>query len=203
VGGHSWLRHCATSWNVAGLIPDGVTGIFHWHNPPSRTRAPGLTQPLTEMSTRNISWEVKTAGVYGWQPYHLHMPAVLKSGSFNLLEPSWPVQACNGIAIVSGIDRHSWTQCTRLSIVIFFAKCAYESTEYNFNTINKTQVPCHGSRQLDVAFSPWRHRFDPWPLHLGSVVDKVAMWQVLLWVFPLLLFHSYSILIQSSITNTV
>jgi len=26
---HSWLRNCATSWKVAGLIPDGVTGIFH------------------------------------------------------------------------------------------------------------------------------------------------------------------------------
>jgi hypothetical protein len=26
------------------------------------------TQPLTEMSTRNISWGVKAAGAYGWQP---------------------------------------------------------------------------------------------------------------------------------------
>jgi hypothetical protein len=25
----SWLRHCATSWKVAGSIPDGVTGIFY------------------------------------------------------------------------------------------------------------------------------------------------------------------------------
>jgi len=25
----SWLRHCATSWKVAGSIPFGVTGIFH------------------------------------------------------------------------------------------------------------------------------------------------------------------------------
>ena len=25
----SWLRHCATSRNVAGSIPDGVIGIFH------------------------------------------------------------------------------------------------------------------------------------------------------------------------------
>jgi hypothetical protein len=25
----SWLRHCATNRNVAGSIPDGVTGIFH------------------------------------------------------------------------------------------------------------------------------------------------------------------------------
>ena len=56
MGWRSWLRHCATSWKVAGLIPDGVVGIFHWHNPSSHTMALGLTQPLTEMSTRNISW---------------------------------------------------------------------------------------------------------------------------------------------------
>ena len=30
--------------------------IFHWHNPSGRTMALGLTQPLTEMSTRNIFW---------------------------------------------------------------------------------------------------------------------------------------------------
>jgi len=59
----------------------------------------GLTQSLTEMSTRNISWGVKAASAYGSQPYHLHVPIVLKSGSLNLLEPSGPVQACNGIAL--------------------------------------------------------------------------------------------------------
>jgi hypothetical protein len=52
----SWLRHCATSQKVMGLIPNGVIGIFHWHNPSGRTVALGLTQPLVEMSTRNISW---------------------------------------------------------------------------------------------------------------------------------------------------
>jgi uncharacterized protein YodC (DUF2158 family) len=26
------LRHCATNRNVAGSIPDCVTGIFHWYN---------------------------------------------------------------------------------------------------------------------------------------------------------------------------
>ena len=59
----------------------------------------GLTQPLTEISTRNISWVVKAAGAYGWQPYYLHVPDVLKSGSLNLLESSAPVQACHGIAL--------------------------------------------------------------------------------------------------------
>jgi hypothetical protein len=33
----SRLRHCTTSRKVAGTIPDGVTGIFHWHNPFCRT----------------------------------------------------------------------------------------------------------------------------------------------------------------------
>jgi hypothetical protein len=52
-----WLRYCATNRKVASSIPDGVTGIFHWHNPSGRAMALGSTQPLTEMSTRNISWE--------------------------------------------------------------------------------------------------------------------------------------------------
>ena len=60
---------------------------------------PAALWPLTEMSTRNISWGVNAAGSYGWQPYHLHVSIVLKSGSLNLLESSGPVQACNGIAL--------------------------------------------------------------------------------------------------------
>jgi hypothetical protein len=58
----SWLRHCATNLKVAGSIPDGVSGFFHWHNPVDCTMALGSTQPLTEMSTKNISWGVKAAG---------------------------------------------------------------------------------------------------------------------------------------------
>ena len=50
-----WLRCCATNRKVTGSIPDGVIGILHWH-PSDRTVALGSTQPLTEMSTRNISW---------------------------------------------------------------------------------------------------------------------------------------------------
>jgi hypothetical protein len=49
--------YCATNRKVAGSIPDGVIGIFHWRDPSDRTMALGLTQPLTEMSTRSISWE--------------------------------------------------------------------------------------------------------------------------------------------------
>ena len=51
-----WLRCCATNRKVAGSIPDGVIGIFHGHNLSERTVVLGSTQPLTEMSTRSISW---------------------------------------------------------------------------------------------------------------------------------------------------
>ena len=65
---------------------------FYLLNPSGRTMALGSNKPLTDISARNISWRVKTAGVYGWQLYDLQMPAVLKSGSLKLLEPSEPLQ---------------------------------------------------------------------------------------------------------------
>jgi hypothetical protein len=61
----SWLRHCATNQQIVASIPDGVSGFFHWHNPFGHAMALGSTQPLTEMSTRNISWGLKAAGAYG------------------------------------------------------------------------------------------------------------------------------------------
>jgi len=70
-----------------------------------------LTQPLTEMSTRNISWGVKAVCAYGFQTYQIHKPIVLKSGSLNLVEPSGPVQACNGIALPLPLPPYNKRQC--------------------------------------------------------------------------------------------
>jgi len=39
-----------------GSIPDDIMEIFHRQIPSRRTVALGLTQPLTEMSSRSISW---------------------------------------------------------------------------------------------------------------------------------------------------
>jgi hypothetical protein len=50
------LRFCATNRKVAGSIPDGVVEFFIDINPSDRTMALGSTQPLTEMSSRCISW---------------------------------------------------------------------------------------------------------------------------------------------------
>ena len=90
-----WLSCCARNRKVAGSIPDGVIGIFHWHNPPDRTMFLGSTQPLTEMSTRRISW-----GKCGRCVRLTTLPPLcavdMKSENLNFLEPSGPLQACNG-----------------------------------------------------------------------------------------------------------
>ena len=94
-----WLRCCATIRKVAGSIPTGVSGFFYWHKILLIALWPwGRSQPLTEMSTRSISW--------GWRrPVRKadNLPpscaVVTKSGNHNFLEPSGPVQTCNGTAL--------------------------------------------------------------------------------------------------------
>jgi hypothetical protein len=74
----SWLRHCATSRKVAGPIPDYIFGIFPWYNPSGRTMTLELSRPLTEISTRNISWGVKAADAWGWRNLPLSYADCLK-----------------------------------------------------------------------------------------------------------------------------
>jgi hypothetical protein len=43
-----------TSRKAAGSLPDKVIGFISWPNPSRRTMVLGSTQPVTEMSTRNL-----------------------------------------------------------------------------------------------------------------------------------------------------
>jgi hypothetical protein len=76
----------------------------HWNFSMTQSFRPHYGPEVDSASNRNEYQEcfrfVKTAGGWGWQPYHLYVPIVLKSGSINLLQPSGPVQACNGIALL-------------------------------------------------------------------------------------------------------
>jgi len=58
----------------------------------------GSTQPLTEMSTRSISWG-KSGLCIRMTTLPLSCAVVMKSGNLNFLEPSGPFQACNGTAL--------------------------------------------------------------------------------------------------------
>jgi hypothetical protein len=46
----------ALRYKTESSIPDGVIGNFYRHNPS------GCNATLTDMSARNISWEIKAAG---------------------------------------------------------------------------------------------------------------------------------------------
>jgi hypothetical protein len=48
------LWHYAACQKAAGSIPDEVIEFFNLPNPSSRTMGLGSTQPLSEMSTRNL-----------------------------------------------------------------------------------------------------------------------------------------------------
>ena len=163
----SWLRHCATSRKVPGSIFDGVIGIFHWRNPSGHTMTLGSTQPLTEMSIRHISWGVEAASADGL-PYHLNVPNVLKSESLNLLEPSGPVQACNGIALFFNFYRlhGDLLPATRTSCLVHFqfdistSKILlhenifrYHSKVCNFKNANKLVLPVTTSNSYNLRKS--------------------------------------------------
>jgi hypothetical protein len=49
-----WLRHYAARRKVANSIPNEVIEFFNGPNPSSRIMVLAPTQPLTEMSTRNL-----------------------------------------------------------------------------------------------------------------------------------------------------
>ena len=82
-----------------GFDTHGVIGIFHWHNPSGRTMALGSTQPLTEMSTRCISWGDKACRCVRLTNLPPSCAVVMKSGNLYFVEPSGPLQACNGTAL--------------------------------------------------------------------------------------------------------
>ena len=69
----------------------------------------GSTQPLTEMSTRSISWD-KGGRCVRLTTLSPSCAVVTKSGNLNFLEPSGPLQACNGTALpVNVVELHSVT----------------------------------------------------------------------------------------------
>ena len=62
------------NYNIYFKFPDGVFGIFHWHNPSGRTVALRSTRPVTEMSMgmrRITTFRSTTDRIYDGGPIRL------------------------------------------------------------------------------------------------------------------------------------
>jgi hypothetical protein len=81
---------------VRSSILNKVMGIFNWANTSSRTTAPGSTQPLKEISTRNL----RGGGGKGGQRIRrkTSLPSVSQWGSLNVSQPYGLPQPGTGIA---------------------------------------------------------------------------------------------------------
>ena len=90
---------CATNRKVAGSIPAGVSGFFI--NIKSFRSHYG---PEVDSASNRNEYQEYFLGVKGGRCVRLTTlpppcPVVTKSGNLNFLEPSRPVQACNGTAL--------------------------------------------------------------------------------------------------------
>jgi len=72
--------HCAKTRKIAVYFPMESLGFSGelWFNPSGLSMALRSTKPLTQVSTRGISWGVEAVGAWGWQPSKLHMQIIYK-----------------------------------------------------------------------------------------------------------------------------
>jgi hypothetical protein len=57
-----WLSYCVTNQKVAGSIPDGVTGIFHWHKSFWSNYGPGVDSAFNRNEYQEYFLAVNAAG---------------------------------------------------------------------------------------------------------------------------------------------
>jgi hypothetical protein len=67
-------------------VPDELD-FFNLRDPPSRTMALGSTQPLTEMSTRNLPWDKKRPVLSADNLAAICEANLSKCGNYNLSQP--------------------------------------------------------------------------------------------------------------------
>jgi len=91
-----WLRCCATNRKVAGSIPAGVSGFFIYIKSFRSHYGPGVDSASNRNEYQEYFLGLKAAGADNLPP---SFAVVMKSGNLKFLEPSGPVQACNGTVL--------------------------------------------------------------------------------------------------------
>ena len=105
------------------------------------------TQPLTQMSTRNISWG-KGGRCVRLTTLPPSCAVVMKSGSLNFLELSGTLQACNGTALLYRTRSHLFFYLVHFSAVLsLFYVIIQVMLQY-------VSIPLHSHFVTIKSFSP-------------------------------------------------
>jgi len=127
-----WLRCCVTNPKVAGSIPAGVIGIFHWHNPSDRTMALGSSQPQKWVPG------VFPGGKCDWYVRLTILPpscaVVMECGSLTFLKPSGPLRACNGLILLFFIKRPRYCLVRKMEEDSLFRETSQHIAKENCET---------------------------------------------------------------------
>ena len=138
-----WLRCCTTSRKVAGSIPAGASGFFidiksfrsHY-------------DPVVDSASNRNEYQEYFLGGKGDRCVRLttlppSCAVVMKSGNLNFLEPSGPLQACNG----TSLPLHTvYTVC---AMYLFNKKLALRR-----NIVHLTTLRFHSCFSLPPPLSP-------------------------------------------------
>jgi len=104
-----WLRCCTTNRKVAGSIPAGVNGFFLDTKSFRSHYGPGVDSASNRNECQEYFLGVKSGRCVRLTTLSPSCATVKKSGSLNFLEPSGPVQACNGTALPFFNNHKNWT----------------------------------------------------------------------------------------------
>jgi len=186
-----WLRRSATNRKVAGSIPAGVIGIFHWHK----------ILPITLWPWDRLSLQQKWVpgafpGGKGGRCVRLttlppSCTVVMKSGNLDFLEPSGPLQACNGTALplmIRWIQRPISHLCSikyrwRISNLTLEARCIRRNVKWKFTScIQEENFPvrrtvCPKIWFIHSASKDW--------MIVNNEVERIWNKEVVGWLSPL------------------
>ena len=144
----------------------------------------GSTQRLTEMSTRSISWGTggRCVRLTTLQP---SCAVVMKSGNLNFLEPSGPLQACNGTGLpfqtqimisVTPVWTNSQVFRSEASRITPNNVIWHKSRVFHQFSILRTQpINCSSGKITCLTVQPWRRKHTTvWSVGLCSPEDAAT-----------------------------
>ena len=128
-----WLRCCAANREVTGSIPVSISGFFIDIKSFRSHHGPGVDSA----SNRNDYQEHFSWGKGGRCVRLTTLPpscaVVMKSGNLNFLEPSGPLQACNGTALPSVLQTEKLLSFH--SSASYTTKTGYRSAVLSLKTV--------------------------------------------------------------------